>query len=543
MAGEEGASGSLGRLGCGGRSILSAMPEPPAENVAFDRAKAGRRPPGTRDVYPVDMLRRRYLMESWRAVSVRHGFEEIDGPTFEHSDLYAVKSGEGILGELFQAYSGKDAAEVAEVMRTGRGPYALRPEFTPTLARMYAARAKQLAKPTRWFCIPQFFRAERPQRGRLREFLQWNVDVVGDGSVEADADVFAIVVDALRAFNIRPSVARVCVGNRGHVEHLLSKESIPEAAWPEWFALIDKLEKLSPDEFAAHASSVGFERETVERVRRVLTSDDFFDPFAEELATASPTTALGHRMQKLGRAAVVQGSSEYFRYRRTIVRGLAYYTGTVFELIAEGERAVAGGGRYDKLIELMGGPPTPAVGFAMGDVVLSLLLHDHGLMPGGGEADSTAGVDVGELMDAVQRVQSSYSLRPDAFVVPNGDEGNEELVTPLVARLRRGAESARYLDREDRKPWHADRYEPSAGGVAPLHARTTSKSTRNLKKLLADATAQHARFAVVIHGADKVQLKDLDAREDLAHPTRGDFSTEPGVENDVVRAIAERLGR
>ncbi|MFI4856005.1 MAG: ATP phosphoribosyltransferase regulatory subunit, partial [Phycisphaerales bacterium JB065] len=136
-------------------------------------------PKGTRDFYPEDLLRRRYITEVWRAVSIRHGFEEIDGPTFEHSELYAVKSGEGILGELFQAFSGKAEDEREQVRETGNAPFALRPEFTPTLARMYAARAKQLPKPVRWFCVPNFFRAEKPQRGRLREFMQWNVDVIG----------------------------------------------------------------------------------------------------------------------------------------------------------------------------------------------------------------------------------------------------------------------------------------------------------------------------------------------------------------------------
>lgn len=144
-------------------------------------------PKGTRDFYPEDLLRRRYITEVWRAVSIRHGFEEIDGPTFEHSELYAVKSGEGILGELFQAFSGKAEDEREQVRETGNAPFALRPEFTPTLARMYAARAKQLPKPVRWFCVPNFFRAEKPQRGRLREFMQWNVDVIGGEEHDAVA--------------------------------------------------------------------------------------------------------------------------------------------------------------------------------------------------------------------------------------------------------------------------------------------------------------------------------------------------------------------
>jgi len=135
-------------------------------------------PKGTRDFYPDDLLKRRYLERLWRDTSIRHGFEEIDGPAFEHADLYKVKSGEGILAEMFGVFSGKAAEDLDRVRQTGEAPFALRPEFTPTLARMYAARAGALPKPTKWFWMQNCFRAERPQRGRLREFGQWNCDVM-----------------------------------------------------------------------------------------------------------------------------------------------------------------------------------------------------------------------------------------------------------------------------------------------------------------------------------------------------------------------------
>ncbi len=197
-----------------------------------------------------------------------------------------------------------------------------------------------------------------------------------------------------------------------------------------------------------------------------------------------------------------------------LARGLAYYTGTVFEVIAEGERAIAGGGRYDNLIELFGGPPTPAVGFGMGDVVLGLLLDDKGLMPQGGE-----------LLDALSR--PGASLRPEAFVIAES-EGEDALVEPLLANLRRGVER----DGFDGKPWAADRY-----AVRPMHARRTYKTTRNPKKLLNDAEKQHARFAVVLD-AGTVRVRDLDRREDVL----GDFSVDPASEAFVGKAIAARLG-
>ncbi|MCA9283557.1 MAG: ATP phosphoribosyltransferase regulatory subunit, partial [Phycisphaerales bacterium] len=162
------------------------------------------------------------ITETWRAVSIRHAFEEIDAPTFEHADLYAVKSGEGILSELFQAFSGKDESEIAQLRETGRAPFALRPEFTPSLARMYAARAKQLPKPTRWFCIPNFFRAEKPQRGRLREFFQWNCDVIGGEDLpQDDTAVIAVAIGAFDAFGCAPSNMQIRLSDRESVSNLM----------------------------------------------------------------------------------------------------------------------------------------------------------------------------------------------------------------------------------------------------------------------------------------------------------------------------------
>ena len=201
----------------------------------------------------------------------------------------------------------------------------------------------------------------------------------------------------------------------------------------------------------------------------------------------------------------------WVRYDATIARGLAYYTGTVFELIADGERAVAGGGRYDNLIELFGGPPTPAVGFGMGDVVLGLLLEDKGLMPEGPA-----------LMDALSRKPAS--LRPEAFVIAS--EAGEAHVEPLLARLRRGVESDAWNARGDKKPWDADRYD-----VSPMHARRSYKSTKNIGKLLADARKQHAKFAVIIESDEAAKIENLDTREDL-----GTFPLD-----QVGAKIAERL--
>ncbi len=495
-------------------------------------------PKGTRDLYPEDALKRRYLEQSWRDASIRCGFEEIHGPTFETTDLYAVKSGEGILGELFQAYSGKAPEEVVQVQETGRAPYAMRPEFTPTLARMFAAKAGSLPRPCKWFTGGPYFRAERPQRGRLREFLQWNVDVIGlpgdlgagtndeadAAKAQMDAEAMECAVALLEHIGLTPDTTRVHLNSRTVVDSRMNDIRVPDAKRAEVLAFLDRSAKLSTDQAIREAAQLG------------LTEDDlirlFEEPSESDYAVMG-TTAMLDFIESVVVASESIAEAGWLKYNAHIVRGLAYYTGTVFEVLADGERAVAGGGRYDKLIELMGGPPTPAVGFAMGDVVVSLLLEDKGLMPQGAE-----------LMEAVSRRPAS--VRPEVFVVGADDEQSDGLVRRLAADLRRGVESKAYQDAGQRRPWSASRYDGASGGVRPLHARVSYKSTRNLKKLLADGEKQYARLAAIIHGPDRVQLKDFDARRDLTprdlglSDTHAEFSTDPTSPVYIGRA-ADRM--
>jgi len=420
-------------------------------------------PKGTRDLYPDDLLRRRYVTQVWRDTAVRHGFSEIDGPTFETSDLYAVKSGDGILGELFQAYSGKSPEEVARVQETGQAPFALRPEFTPTLARMYAARAKQLPQPTRWFSIGPFFRAERPQRGRLREFLQWNADVLGEtpDNGSSDAELANLIIASCDAFGIASSAAKLHCSDRDRIAECLRAAGVSDSGLIPAFELLDRRAKLPYETIAEQATAVELDLER-------------FDALVAD-AIAVPSFA-----------SDVINASERLRPDPSIVRGLAYYTGTVFEVIAEGERAVAGGGRYDNLIELLGGPPTPAVGMAMGDVVLMNLLDDLGLMPEGQD-----------LLEAVSRPPAP--LRPDLFIV-TPHEDLDQHARRLAAELRRSPDA----NRPDTKPWQR----------APgLHARVTDKSTRKVNKLIEDARANAARRLLILESDSEATLTDLDHKD------------------------------
>lgn len=434
------------------------------------RAAKFQGPKGTRDFYPADMARRRYIEQAWRTVSIRHGFEEIEGPTFEAADLYAVKSGEAILGELFQAFSGKSPEEVEQVRATGRAPYALRPEFTPTLARMYADRAASLPRPTKWFAIPIHYRAERPQRGRLREFLQWNADVIGDESPQADAEVIAVAVGLFTELGLSGRHLTVRLSNRDLVSELLLESGVAEADLGTALMLLDRRDRMAAGEFTGACGEIGLNAAALAERLGSIQSEMNSALAAMENGGAMPAIARQSpgvdQLKRLLAALDAQGILKWCEFDFSIVRGLAYYTGTVFEMTAAGERAVAGGGRYDRLIESFGGPPTPAVGFGMGDVVLSLVLEEHGLMPEGA------------------RLAECLGTRPDAFVVSAGDEPCDAAVAPLVAELRR----------------------------AGLHARRSYKATKKIDKLLKDAAACWARFAVILDeswSAGRVQVKDL----------------------------------
>ena len=395
-------------------------------------------PKGTRDFYPADMAVRRHIERIWRDVSINHGFEEVDGPTFEHLELYTVKSGPGIVNELF---SFRRAG--------GDTDYALRPEFTPTLARMVAARAAGLPKPIRWFCMPSFFRAERPQRGRLREFQQWNADILGDDSPRADAEIIALTIGLLERLGLKSADITVKLNHRGLVTDALTTLGITDANHESALALLDRKAKMPPEEFEKQAAEVGLDVHRFERTIRI-TVDAVNECIAVlEQGKTPPPNAAPKQMLGVLEALAELGVLKWCEFDMSIVRGLAYYTGAVFEVHeANGrERAIAGGGRYDKLVELFGGPPTPAVGIAMGDVVLSLVLQDKGLL----------------------RPAEEYLPRPDAFVIAADDAAANEL-PKVVAMLRREG----------------------------LHARHSTKTTRNVGKLLGDASKARARFAVIL---------------------------------------------
>ncbi len=323
--------------------------------------------PGFRDFFPEEFALRAHIFEAMRGVCRRYGFEEYDGPPLEALDLYTDKSGPEIMGQLYH-FTDKGGREVA-----------LRPEMTPTLARMVAERANGLRKPIRWFSIPQLFRYERQQRGRLREHFQLNADLIGEPGPLGDAEIIALSIDVMRALGLTAADVRVRVSDRRLIAVLL--EEIGVGAERKSLAF-EALDKLGRSEYAPRRRALA-EAGVPEDGLAALESLPNIRTWADLEVRFPAAAAAGQPLQETLTALEAMGLGEFIDLDLTIVRGLAYYTGTVFELFdaQRSLRAICGGGRYDKLLEQIGGVDLPALGFGMGDVVLAELLKERGLLP------------------------------------------------------------------------------------------------------------------------------------------------------------------
>jgi histidyl-tRNA synthetase len=305
--------------------------------------------PGVRDFYPEECARRNHVVATWRAVARRYGFAEFDGPVLESAELYRKKNEAGaeILEQLY-AFTDRGGRELA-----------LRPEMTPTLARMVAAREKHFRKPMKWFCVSNFFRHERQQKGRLREFLQFNADIIGESSPQADAEIIALAVDLMRAFGFTAEHFVVRLSDRRAWMDFLAARGCDEKASGLALACADKLEREPEESLNRKLEPTGL---SVADLKAFIAagSPAAFDPVMEALAA--------------------RGLSGFVQPDLSIVRGLAYYTGVVFEIFDRSKnlRALAGGGRYDALIKGLsdGAVDLPAIGFGLGDVVLGHLIDE-----------------------------------------------------------------------------------------------------------------------------------------------------------------------
>src|SRR5579862_3727451 len=317
--------------------------------------------PGFRDFYPEPLPQpdlwsadaRQYIFEQWRSVSRRYGFREYDGPPLEPLELFTAKSGEEIVGQLYN-FTDKGGRDVA-----------LRPEMTPTLARMVAAHERNYKKPIKWFALPQLFRYERQQKGRLREHFQLNADILGEADTGADAELIALLIDILRALGLLSEDFVIRLSSRNAWDDFFKKNNGDPAREYEFFQAIDKLEREEPDISEQKLKSFGV---SLAQVRSFIEAGE-------------PTSELKSILENLS----ARGLQSFVKVDYGVIRGLAYYTGVVFEAFdRKGEfRAIAGGGRYDNLVKLLsnGKVNLPALGFGMGDVVLLELLKARGLLP------------------------------------------------------------------------------------------------------------------------------------------------------------------
>jgi len=421
---------------------------------------------GTRDFYPEEMAVHNWIVDGWKKASIRNGFEEYDGPIFEYLQMYQIKSGDEIVEQLF---SFKDR---------GERDLAIRPEITPTLARMVNQKINALPKPIKWFSLPRLCRAERPQKGRLREFFQWNIDIIGEDSVLADAEVIFTTVDYLREVGLTPKDIKVKMSSRKLLAAVLKKIGVPDEKLNPLYTLLDKKVKLPSEVFTTTLTEqVGsdmagriksfMESQTVTSIENIVKAEagDQLEVAIKELEDC---VAWLNRM----------GISDYCVFDPGIVRGLAYYTGIVFEVhdIQGDLRAICGGGRYDNLLRDFGGPAVSATGMGMGDCVLEILLREKGLF---------------------DKKITSRTL--DYYVVPIASELLDEAVKLTAALRTKGFKSA------------------------------FSYKVAGLSKQLKNASEQNAKYCVIIGDefkAGNIVVKDMATGQQKTVPLN-DFLKNP----------------
>jgi histidyl-tRNA synthetase len=314
---------------------------------------------GTREFYPETMSLRNYLYEKVRSASQSFGYQEWDGPFIETIDLYAAKSGEELVKK--QSFTFEDR---------GGELVTLRPELTPSLARMIAAKQNELTYPVRWWSFGPFWRYEQPQKGRAREFFQWNVDMLGVNSPEADAELIAVSAAFLRSVGLSPELARIYVNNRRLMDSEFDALGIAPEKRLDISNLVDRRSKMDPAKWDENALELDLDQSQLDGLKAILGNYDLWKKSDE--------------LTRLFAALEALGVKEYVTFDPNIMRGLLYYTGTVFEAFETSgslKRAILGGGRYDNLLADVGGQPLSGVGFAMGDVVIGIVLQEAGLLP------------------------------------------------------------------------------------------------------------------------------------------------------------------
>jgi histidyl-tRNA synthetase len=334
---------------------------------------------GTRDFYPEQMAIRNFIIDGWKTASLRNGFVEYDSPIFEYLKMYQVKSGDEIVEQLFS------------LTDRGQRELAIRPEMTPSLARMVNQKINSLPRPVKWFSVPRLCRAERPQKGRLREFFQWNIDIIGVDDVLADAEIIFCSLDYLRQVGLTSKDVVARISSRKMLAAVLKSIGIADNELDNVYVVLDKRSKVEDDVFEKMLAEKVTDGEKRSKIIELMSVEDI-DEIGKVVELTDVAKDAVNELKRLFEILTTMGVSDWCLFDIGIVRGLAYYTGVVYEIYDRGSklRAIGGGGRYDNLLSDLGGPDVPATGFAMGDCVLEILLQEKGLI---GKSTIAAGID------------------------------------------------------------------------------------------------------------------------------------------------------
>lgn len=314
---------------------------------------------GTRDYYPESMAMRTWIYDTLRNVSESFGYQEYEAPLLESIDLYAAKSGDELVNQQSFVFPDRSGELIT-----------LRPEMTPSLARMIAQRQNQLVFPLRWWSWGPFWRYEKPQKGRTREFFQWNVDLIGPDSPEADAELIALAAHFFKSVGLTADDVVILINDRSLINSDLIGMGVPQEKLTDCLNLIDRRGKMEPDQWDTNALKIGLKATQLESLKVILANSEHWKK--------------SERLIRIFDILDAMGFVEYTKYDPNVIRGLLYYTGTVFEAYdrrGDVRRSILGGGRYDNLLAAVGGDPLPAVGFAMGDMVISLILESNKINP------------------------------------------------------------------------------------------------------------------------------------------------------------------
>lgn len=376
---------------------------------------------GTRDFYPEDKRIQKYMFGKLREAVERFGYQEYDTPMLEPFELYAAKSGEEIVNEQLYSFEDKGGRKLA-----------VRPEMTPSASRMIAARRQELAYPVRWYSIPNLWRYERPQAGRLREHWQLNVDIFGETGVVADAEIVQVADAILKSFGAQPEMYKININSRSAMVEAMKAFSLEKNELKQVYGLIDKMPKMSDEEF----NQLLVEKLSADKSKKILeylngdTLPENIKRLLELLKSAGVTSAV---------------------YDRSVVRGFEYYTDIVFEVFdtsPENARSMFGGGRYDGLVGMFGVEPVSGVGFGMGDVTLQRFLEGNNLLPKLAVETQAVAILIGDVYEPAQKVVAE--LRDKGLNVAV-DASNRKLDAKIKAAAKAGVPFALFIGEQELK--------------------------------------------------------------------------------------------